>query len=128
MRILAMLSVVGLAVVGCSKEDDEAFLPPPDETLVEGAEGGEQAPDQAQVPAAQLQEDLHGVSASLEAQDYEGALTTLGAMEHVPMTPAQQQAYQLQLFQTMEYLRQKAQTDEDARKAYQRLSHQMMGR
>jgi hypothetical protein len=76
----------------------------------------------------QLNADLQAVPTALQGQDYDGAVDSLATIGLAPKTAAQQEAYLQQLYQTQEYLRQRAEEDARARAAYQRLGRTMTGR
>jgi hypothetical protein len=143
MRLIALLSVLALGLVGCSKKEAPAAdvaQDPAAATAETPAEAPAEAPTEAAAPApeantteaavegGQLSQDLNAVPGSLEQANYDTAIENLAAVGYAPKTEAQEQAYQDQLRRTMEYLRQKAETDAAARAAYQKLGRATMGR
>lgn len=134
MRTLLLLFTAAFVLVGCSK--DEA--PPPATPEPESDEAAAEAEPVAAAPAPAapapavggdlVSQDLNALASTLEGGDYDSAVTTLSAMGQANLSPAQQQAYQQQLFNTQQYLLQRAQSDPAARDAYQRLGRQVTGR
>jgi hypothetical protein len=131
--------MAALLLGGCSKP--VSYLPaegeePADAAADQQAAYPAPAPAPAPVPQAQVpagdavSQDLNSIQLVLENQDYNTAVNQLGAMSAMQgqMTDAQRQAYQQQLWQAQEYLREQAKRDANAQQAYERLGKQMMGR
>ena len=144
MKPTIVLLAAALALVGCSKEE-EVVAPPPAEADATEAVEGEAAPAEAAVAAPEeesvggmmqadsalterLSEDISAVPTALQNQDYESAVSSLGAMSQVPMDPKQRQAYLEALRRAQEYLLEKAASDAAAKEAYQKLGRQVTGR
>lgn len=141
MKIPVLCAALVALAVGCSKQQDPAV---PQVEVTNSAPAEEQAavdpaanpaPEAAPAPMpevlpdnAQIAQDLGSVGTSLQSQEYDAAVDNLAVIRQVPMNDAQRQAYQDQLYQTMEYLRQRAENDARARAAYQRLGRSVTGR
>jgi len=140
-KSLLGVCVCALLLAGCSKP--VSYLPAEGEEPADIADDQQAAyPDpapaaapapayQAQVPAGDaVSQDLSSIQLVLENQDYNTAVNQLGAMGAMQgqMTDAQKQAYQQQLWQAQEYLREQAKRDAGAQQAYDRLGRQAMGR
>ena len=144
MRIIALLSVVALGVVGCSKSEEtgseltqDTAAPAAAEAPAEGGgDAAAAAPAPAPEPAApemvvdnaQMNQDLTAIPGALQQANYDTAVENLAALGMAPKTDAQELAYRQQLQNTIEYLRQKAETDAAAAAAYQKLGRATMGR
>lgn len=143
---LLLVVALALAVVGCSKEEEIVAPPPPAEAEA-GMEATEEVPvEEAAVEQAPVEEevggmmnadsgltevlteDLQSVPTALESQDYDSAISKLGAIGQVPMNDQQRQAYLQALARAQQYLLEKAATDASAREAYQKLGRQVTGR
>ena len=132
MKTLVAVSIMALALVGCSKEEPPPAPPPVD---TEPAEEQAAAPAPAPVAAAPqpglndvVLQDLNNIQVSLESENYDAAVSSLSAINQVQMTPQQAAAYRAQLQATQDYLIQRMQSDQRAREAYNRLGRQTMGR
>ena len=131
---LTIIASIAVATASCSKEEAVAPEPLPLEEATAPAPGTEAAavpPVQVAAPAElgpQFQEDMTAASQSLNAGDYDRAITTLITMDQVPKSAAAEAAWRAYYYQQVEALRQKAEFDENARQAYQRMGRQMMGR
>lgn len=131
--LLACAVVAWPAFVGCSKKATEA---PPAPT-VEQAPVPEGTPAQsaATVQVGNVQQvnaSWDAVSKDIERQNYENAIRAWVAMDQAQRQAAMNEAvraeYARRAYQAQEALRQKAETDPKARKAYQDLGRVMMGR
>jgi hypothetical protein len=149
MRLIALVSILALGVAGCSKKDEagtevtqEVPAPAPETPAEAPAENADAAAAAAPAPApdasateaavvldnAQMSEDLNAIPGALDQANYDTAVENLAALGAAPKSDVQDQAYREQLQRTIEYLRQKAETDAAARAAYQKLGRATMGR
>jgi hypothetical protein len=131
--LLAGLGVVVLMLAGCSKApsyDSYIDAEPADADDQQAAYPAPPPPPVHQPLGDAILRDLDSIPLTLENQDYNTAINQLGAMGQVQgqMTDAQRKAYQQQLWQAQEYLREQAKRDASAQEAYERLGRQMMGR
>ena len=132
-KSLAGLCVAAFVLAGCSKEpsyDSYIDAEPADADDQQAAYPAPPPPPVHQPMGDAVLRDLDSIPLTLENQDYNTAVGQLGAMGQVQgqMTDAQRQAYQQQLWQAQEYLREQAKRDPAAQEAYDRLGRQAMGR
>ena len=136
MRIL-LVSLMMVALAACSKKEPAADAADASAATNEQAAatepGAEPAPADA-APAepaqadAQIAADLNAVPDTLQKQEYDNAVDTLTAAGMTAQSEDQKRAYQEQLYRSLDYLRQKAESDARAKEAYERLGRRMMGR
>lgn len=138
--------VLGLALTACSKEEAppaepvasdpaaeqtpaegeqpaEAAAEEPAEPMVDDS-GGEMMVEQAPTEDVGQVVDLSDVPKSMQSGDYTAVADGLGSANVNKMTPEQQAAY----YQAVQQLRQKAQTDPNAKAAYKRYGRKVTGR
>ena len=139
MKMVLLCPLLAVALAGCSKKEVAADdSQPPASTNTEAA--AEPAPEQpapaadaapapeVQVVDVQISKDLNALPDTLKNQDYDAAVDTLTAAKLAAMSEDQRRAYMEQMYKTLQYLQQKAETDARAQEAYQKLGRRMMGR
>lgn len=131
-----------MALVGCSKKEEAAVPAEGDAAETNAVEQAEQPTEEPtesvaemapetppeEMEGAPVSADVSSVPQSLQAADYDAAADTLATAGKAQMTPEQQAAYNRQLYNTLDALRQKAESDARAQQAYERMGKKLMGR
>ena len=132
LKLFLACSSGAFLTLGCSKEQAVAPDPlPMDEAVAPTETDQTAAQQQYAVPpdlGAQFQQDMSAASQSIDAGDYDRAITTLVTMDQVPKSAQAQAAWETYYYQQRQALLQKAEYDEQARQAYERLGRQVLGR